>query len=76
MKDPRIKPAKQWWKRIAELVRVDVYDELSYDRPYRNDWPKEKVLDYIKSESGTHFDPKVVEIFIKLINENRDPSHL
>jgi HD-GYP domain-containing protein (c-di-GMP phosphodiesterase class II) len=43
---------------------IDVYDALSHDRPYRKAWEKEKVLEYIKSESGKHFDPAVVEIFI------------
>jgi PAS domain S-box-containing protein len=47
---------------------VDVWDALSYDRPYRNGWEKEKVLDYIRSLSGTHFDPKVVDTFLSLIN--------
>lgn len=46
---------------------VDVYDALSYDRPYRKAWSKEKVLNYIQSESGKHFDPAVVDIFIQEI---------
>lgn len=48
--------------RIFALV--DVYDALSFDRPYRKAWEKEKVITYIKSESGKHFDPAVVEIFL------------
>ncbi|MEW6401638.1 MAG: HD-GYP domain-containing protein, partial [Chloroflexota bacterium] len=31
---------------------VDVYDALSYDRPYRKAWDKQKVLEYIRAESG------------------------
>ena len=50
---------------------IDVYDALSHDRPYRKAWPKQKVIEYILAESGKHFDPVVVEIFIKEIqNEN------
>jgi len=50
---------------------IDVYDALSHDRPYRKAWPKQKVIEYILAESGKHFDPNVVEIFIKEIqNEN------
>jgi putative nucleotidyltransferase with HDIG domain len=45
---------------------VDVWDALSSDRPYRPAWPREKVLDHIKSEAGTHFDPKVVEVFLSM----------
>jgi len=53
---------------------VDVWDALSSDRPYRKAWPKEKVFEYIKENSGTHFDPEVVECFIKIINENAEES--
>jgi HD-GYP domain-containing protein (c-di-GMP phosphodiesterase class II) len=44
---------------------VDVYDALSSDRPYREAWSKEKTLNYILELSGSHFDPRVVEVFIK-----------
>jgi HD-GYP domain-containing protein (c-di-GMP phosphodiesterase class II) len=45
---------------------VDVWDALRADRPYRSAWPKEKVLEHIRSDAGTHFDPTVVETFLKL----------
>jgi putative nucleotidyltransferase with HDIG domain len=45
---------------------VDVYDALTSDRPYRAAWSKEKTLEHIKSLSGAHFDPKVVEVFLQL----------
>jgi HD-GYP domain-containing protein (c-di-GMP phosphodiesterase class II) len=45
---------------------VDVWDALRSDRPYRSAWPKEKVLEHIRSDAGTHFDPTVVETFLKL----------
>ena len=48
---------------------VDVWDALSSNRPYRPAWPKEKVVEHILSCSGTHFDPEVVERFIKIIRE-------
>ena len=46
---------------------VDVWDALSSDRPYRKAWPSEKVLPYIKEQSGKSFDPRIVEEFINLI---------
>lgn len=46
---------------------VDVWDALTSDRPYRSAWPKEKALEYIKAESGKHFDPKVADIFTSLV---------
>ena len=45
---------------------VDIWDALSFDRPYRQRWSKEKVIEHIKSLSGTHFDPKVVELFLRM----------
>jgi putative nucleotidyltransferase with HDIG domain len=48
---------------------VDVWDALSSDRPYRKAWPAKKVVDHIKSESGKHFDPQVVDIFLKILEE-------
>jgi PAS domain S-box-containing protein/putative nucleotidyltransferase with HDIG domain len=48
---------------------VDVWDAVTSDRPYRAAWSKEKAVEYIKSESGKHFDPAVVENFLMLISK-------
>jgi PAS domain S-box-containing protein len=53
---------------------VDVWDALRSDRPYREAWPEEKVLKHIKAGSGTHFDPKAVELFLMMMSEN-DHEH-
>jgi response regulator RpfG family c-di-GMP phosphodiesterase len=45
---------------------VDVWDALSSDRPYRPAWEKEIILEYIRSLVDSHFDPKVVEIFLRM----------
>jgi PAS domain S-box-containing protein len=45
---------------------VDIWDALLSDRPYRAGWPKEKVFEHIRSLSGTHLDPKAVELFLKV----------
>jgi putative nucleotidyltransferase with HDIG domain len=45
---------------------VDVFDALSSDRPYRPAWPQEEILSHIRNESGKHFDPEVVEAFVRL----------
>ena len=44
---------------------VDVFDALTSDRPYRPAWSTARALDYIRAGSGTHFDPDVVDIFLK-----------
>ena len=46
---------------------VDVWDALTTDRPYRLGWSKEAAIQHIRSESGRHFDPVVVENFLALI---------
>jgi HD-GYP domain-containing protein (c-di-GMP phosphodiesterase class II) len=48
---------------------VDVYDALSYDRPYRPAWPQNQVLQYLREQSGKHFDPDVVNAFMELMEE-------
>ncbi|MBT3339069.1 MAG: HD domain-containing protein, partial [Anaerolineae bacterium] len=51
---------------------VDVWDALRSDRPYRKAWPREKTLSYIQAESGKHFDPAIVEIFMSFIREEEN----
>lgn len=43
------------------LAVADVYDALFSDRPYRDGWSQERVLEYIEQEAGKAFDPLVVE---------------
>jgi len=46
---------------------ADVWDALTYSRPYRKEaWTPERTRAHIQSLSGTHFDPKAVEAFVKL----------
>ena len=45
---------------------VDVYDALTSDRPYRKAWTKAETQEYIREQSGKHFDPQVVEKFLQL----------
>jgi PAS domain S-box-containing protein/putative nucleotidyltransferase with HDIG domain len=47
---------------------VDVWDALSSDRPYRLRWPEEKISKHIHALSGTHFDPQVVDVFMRSLN--------
>ena len=44
---------------------VDMWDALVSDRPYRKAWSKPDTLQYIREQSGKHFDPQVVDIFLK-----------
>jgi HD-GYP domain-containing protein (c-di-GMP phosphodiesterase class II) len=47
---------------------VDVWDALTSDRPYRAGWSREKTIEYIREQSGKHFDPKIVDIFLQNID--------
>jgi len=49
---------------------VDVYDALTSDRPYRSAWSKEDAIQYISTQTGTHFDPRIAPEFLSLVAEN------
>jgi putative nucleotidyltransferase with HDIG domain/PAS domain S-box-containing protein len=44
---------------------VDVWDALTSNRPYRYAWTEQQALEYIIQETGRHFDPEIVKIFLK-----------
>jgi HD-GYP domain-containing protein (c-di-GMP phosphodiesterase class II) len=52
--------------RIVALA--DVYDALSSKRPYKESWSDDQIFETIRSESGRHFDPELVETFFKIIS--------
>jgi putative two-component system response regulator len=45
---------------------IDVFDALVHERPYKAAWPLSKALHEIESQSGSHFDPTVVDAFLHL----------
>lgn len=47
---------------------VDVYDALTSDRPYRSAWTQTETMKYIIDQSGQHFDPHVVPVFVEMMN--------
>jgi PAS domain S-box-containing protein len=49
--------------RIVALA--DVYDALTSDRSYKQALPHEEAVEIIKSERGTHFDPDIIDVFLK-----------
>ncbi len=51
---------------------VDVFDALTSHRPYKEAWSFEKAINLLKEESGKHFDPKIVELFIKNIDKIKE----
>ncbi len=56
---------------------VDVFDALTSDRPYRGAYKLEKAQEVMKQGAGTHFDPELLEVFLKISPElYRDIAHL
>jgi response regulator RpfG family c-di-GMP phosphodiesterase len=53
---------------FARLVAVaDVYDALTSRRSYKEPWSDERVAEFLRQESGRHFDPEIVEIALGLL---------
>jgi HD-GYP domain-containing protein (c-di-GMP phosphodiesterase class II) len=56
-------------KEIPLVARIfaiiDVFNAITSERPYSKPWPIEKAVDYIRDQSGKHFDPDVVNLFLK-----------
>ncbi|MEW6405220.1 MAG: HD domain-containing phosphohydrolase [Chloroflexota bacterium] len=48
---------------------ADVWDALTSNRPYRKAWPSTKVVEYIRENNRTRFDPRVVEVFLKNVHD-------
>jgi HD-GYP domain-containing protein (c-di-GMP phosphodiesterase class II) len=49
---------------------ADVYDALQSRRPYRSAWSQTDAVQYMQSEAGKHFDPKILPEFLDLVNGN------
>ncbi|MCL2764177.1 MAG: response regulator [Treponema sp.] len=45
------------------MAIVDVYDALVSERPYKNAFTADVAIGIIMQNSGTHFDPKIAQIF-------------
>ncbi|MBR3833589.1 MAG: HD-GYP domain-containing protein [Lachnospiraceae bacterium] len=58
---------------ISRLMAVcDVFDALTSDRYYKKGWSLEDTFDEIIRLSGKHFDPKVVQLFIRNFDKFKD----
>jgi len=53
--------------RITAIA--DVFDALGSDRVYKQAWSDERIFNLFKGEKGKHFEPKLVDIFFKHLNE-------
>ncbi len=54
----------------ARIVAIaDVFDALLSVRPYKPAWSIEKTMQYINDNSGSHFDPRLIETFLRILPE-------
>jgi len=51
------------------LTVADVYDALTTTRPYRHAFSHEEALKIMNAESGTHFDPQILNVFLDIVRE-------
>jgi response regulator RpfG family c-di-GMP phosphodiesterase len=66
------------WDQIpigARIIAVvDAYDAITTTRPYRRGLPEEVAFRRLREASGSQFDPKIVEIFIEILQEEKKKS--
>jgi putative nucleotidyltransferase with HDIG domain len=51
------------------LALADCYSALTTDRPYRKGWKPEAALEEIERCAGTHFDPRLCVVFLRVMRE-------
>ncbi|MCL2053238.1 MAG: response regulator [Oscillospiraceae bacterium] len=51
------------------MAIADVYDALVSERPYKKPFSHHKAVEIIKNDSGTHFDPRIVDAFLNVADE-------
>ncbi len=50
---------------------VDVWDALTSERPYRGALSQDEAMQYIIDHSGSHFDPEMVQLFLRIVQLNK-----
>jgi putative nucleotidyltransferase with HDIG domain len=64
---PAVRPPRACHPASNLLHVCDVYDAMATDRPYRPAWPEPKILDVIRANSGTEFDPFPTAAFLRMM---------
>ena len=61
---------------IPEMARIvalaDVFDALSTKRPYKEVWPLGRVMDTLHASVGSHFEPRLLEHFTRILPQILD----
>ncbi|MCZ8514416.1 response regulator [Paenibacillus filicis] len=56
--------------RIVAIA--DFFDALTHERPYKRAWTREEAVAEIQKQNGVHFDPRVVDAFISIMQSNNN----
>ena len=56
------------WAKICSIV--DVFEALTSQRPYRSPMPHSKAIAVLQRDSGTAFDPEILQCWIAIIQRN------
>jgi len=56
------------------LAIADTYDAMTSDRPYRPALSHEIAIEELKRCAGTQFDPKLVDVFVKIFEKKGKPQ--
>jgi len=55
----------------ARIMAVaDAFDAMLSGRPYKKPYSKEKAIEELRENSGTQFDPEIVETFLEVLNKD------
>ncbi len=55
---------------------ADVFDSMTIKRPYRDAIPVEQTVEYIKSNTGTQFDPQITDAFMRHLKDILDIKYM
>lgn len=60
---------------IPEIARIiciaDAYDAMNSKRIYRDNLSKDEIYSQLENGKGTQFDPKLTDLFLKLLDEDK-----
>jgi putative nucleotidyltransferase with HDIG domain len=59
----------------ARIIAIaDAYNAMTSDRPYRGALARSQAVKELKAESGSQFDPQIVDVFLRVLDDDGDPA--
>jgi hypothetical protein len=56
------------------MVISDGYDALTSERPCKKAFPHQEAVRIIVEDKGTHFDPTLIDVFVRVSDQVRNPA--